>query len=154
MRISRQILLVLTLFILLTLSCSLFVPIEDDNPAPGCRQGFGMGGCFGTTVILDLSVEPEIECLEIEVNNCNGGVLDVDNDCQEAFVLEGIEILPSEYAILDVVEKDAGSYSFIQVYSNFSDFIPQEDRAITISGYLGEQETTISFSKTAPLCEE
>ena len=87
MRNSKQILLTLTTLILLTLSCSLFVPSEDDNPAPGCRESFGFGGCFGTTVILDLSMEPESECLEIEVNNCNGGGLDVDNDCQEDLVL-------------------------------------------------------------------
>jgi hypothetical protein len=154
MRISRRIPLSITVLIMLTLSCSLFVPSEDDNPAPGCRQGFGMGGCFGTTVILDLNVEPQIECLEIEVNNCNGGVLDVDNDCQEAYFLEGIEILPSEYAVLDVVEKGVDNYSFIQIYSNFSDFTPQEDRSITVSSYLGEQEITISFTKTAPLCDE
>lgn len=152
MRNSRYISLSVALLIALTLSCSLFV--ADDNPAPGCRKGFGMGGCFGTTVLLDLSVEPKIACLEIDVNNCNGGVLDVHNNCQENFTLDGIETPPSEHTVLDVIEKDAGSYSFIEIFSNFSDFIPHEDRIITITGLLGEQEITISFTKTAPLCEE
>ena len=65
--------------------------VTKDSPAPGCRETLGfapVGGCLGKTVILDLDVEPEVECLAIGVNNCNGGVLEVRNACSEALVLD------------------------------------------------------------------
>jgi hypothetical protein len=64
--------------------------VKNDSPAPGCVEYWGpapMGGCFGKTAILDLKVEPQTECLEIAVNNCNGGILEVSNACAEMLVL-------------------------------------------------------------------
>jgi len=129
--------------------------VTQDSPAPGCIKSVGLpmsGGCFGKTAILDLSVAPEIACLDIAVNNCNGGVIEVDNDCQETLVLGGVEIPPADYVSLDVVEKD-GTYTLRDVSSNFSDYVPPEDRRITLTGVLGEQEIEVAFTKTALLCE-
>jgi len=36
-----------------------------------------VGGCWGKSAIIDIKVEPAIDCLKIEVNNCNGGILEV-----------------------------------------------------------------------------
>ncbi len=69
--------------------------VVEDSPAPGCVKRLGIspiGGCFGKTAILDLVVEPENACLSIGVNNCNGGVLEVRNECQTALVLGGVRI--------------------------------------------------------------
>ena len=68
--------------------------VTKGSPAPGCVESIGLpmsGGCFGKTVILDLTVEPENECLVITANNCNGGVLEVENSCPETLVLGGVE---------------------------------------------------------------
>ena len=40
--------------------------VKKDSPAPGCVEYWGLsplGGCFGTTAIIDLEVEPEHACL-------------------------------------------------------------------------------------------
>lgn len=150
---SRAILLTITVLIALTLSCSFFADNSNSSPAPGCNKSFGMGGCFGKTAILDLSVEPLFDCLRIEQNNCNGGVLEVRNSCQETLVIGDVVIYPSEYATFDVVEDENGNYSLREVDSNFSDFIPEENRLITASGMLGSQKIKVSFFKTANLCE-
>jgi hypothetical protein len=152
MRRTWPIFLITAVLVVLMMSCRLFA--GEDNPAPGCRKSFGMGGCFGTTVILDITIEPEIECLEIEANNCNGGVLEVRNTCQETLILDDFEIPPMDSISFDVIEEADDSYSLVDIYSNFSDFIPEENKAINISGMLGSQEIKLVFTKTAPLCDE
>ena len=130
--------------------------ITKDSPAPGCVESIGLpisGGCFGKTVILGLTVEPESACLVITANNCNGGVLEVDNSCDETLVLDGVEILSSDSVSLDVIEEGSSTYSLTEVSSNFSDYIPEEDKSITITGLLGSQEVKVAFTKTAQLCE-
>jgi hypothetical protein len=130
--------------------------VTQDSPAPGCVRSIGLpmsGGCFGKTVILDLTIEPENECLVITANNCNGGVLEVDNSCHETLVLDGVEIPSSDHVSLDVIEEESGTYSLSEVSSNFSTYIPEEDKSITITGLLGNQEVKVAFTKTAQLCE-
>jgi hypothetical protein len=130
--------------------------VTKDSPAPGCVESLGfsmMGGCFGQTAILDLTAEPEIACLEFTVNNCNGGVLEVNNSCEETLVFDGVEIPSSGSANLDVVEEVGGRYSLRDVGGNFSDYIPDEDKRIAVTGVLGSQEVEVTFTKTAQLCE-
>jgi hypothetical protein len=111
-----------------------------------------IGGCFGKTVILDLTVEPEIACLSIAVNNCNGGVLEVQNRCGELLVIEGAEMPADEYLILDVAREN-GRYVPLVTNTNFSDYIPAVDEQVEMMGQLGGQEIKLSFIKTAALCE-
>jgi hypothetical protein len=112
-----------------------------------------MGGCFGKTVILDLQVEPHLDCLTIEVNNCNGGVLEVRNACSETLLLGGLEIAPLEGPVsLDVVKGEDGQYLLTRTGSNFAEYTPQEDERIEIWGTLGQQEIRVSFTKTKELC--
>jgi hypothetical protein len=130
--------------------------VVKDSPAPGCVEFIGfssVGGCFGKTAILGLAVEPENECLTIAVNNCNGGVLEVHNACDETLVLGGVEIPSSDRVSLDVVEGDDGEYRLTGVSSNFSDYVPEADRKVEVAGTLGEQEIRLAFTKTARLCE-
>ena len=130
--------------------------VVKDSPAPGCVETVGiqmMGGCFGTTAILDLTIEPENECLEITVNNCNGGVLEVRNNCSVGLVLSRVKVPPSGSVSLDLVEEEDGEHSLIETYSNFSEHIPETDQRIEIAGTLGSQEIKVAFTKTAELCE-
>ena len=138
--------LLVTSLVLLLSGCM----VTKDSPAPGCVESIGfpmIGGCFGKTAILDLTIEPEHECLDITVNNCNGGVLEVRNSCPETLVLGQVEIPPSDYVSLDVVEEENGAYSLSQVSSNFSDYIPQENKNIVITGLLGSQEIKVTFRR-------
>lgn len=73
-----------------------FVPykIIKDSPAPGCivHRGISSGGCSGKTIIRDLKIEPEIPCLHIEINNCNGGVLTIYNKCGRDLKIENLDL--------------------------------------------------------------
>lgn len=152
-RFRRAALLVVGAQVVLLLSSCIVI---KDSPAPGCVETIGiqlLGGCFGKTAILDLTIEPENECLEITANNCNGGVLEVRNTCDERLVLGGVQVSPSEYTSLDVVEQESGEYLLSEVSSNFSDHVPGTDERIEIVGTLGSQEITVVFTKTAKLCE-
>jgi hypothetical protein len=138
------------LMLLLLSSC-----IVKDSPAPGCIEYLGpppVGGCFGKTAILDLRVEPAEACLDITINNCNGGVLEIHNACDEAFKLGGVTISPGDRANLDVVLEGTG-HALVEVSSNFSTFIPEADERVELVGTLGEREITVSFTKTRKLCE-
>jgi hypothetical protein len=147
----------LTICILLMLLSAVAGCVVEDSPAPGCIKylfgGAPTGGCFGKSVITDLKVEPAIDCLTIEVNNCNGGILEVSNSCDEPFVLGSVEISPSEYNVgLDVLGKEDGHYLLAVTYSNFSSYIPQENELIELVGTLGDQEVWVSYIKTKALC--
>lgn len=129
--------------------------VVKDSPAPGCRETIGlpaMGGCFGKTAVIDLHVESAPSCIVIEANNCNGGVLDVRNNCAETIRLGNVEIPPAGYAILDLVENE-GKPEVIQVSSNFSQYQPKTDQEIDLEGVVGDQIFRLTFTKTRPLCE-
>lgn len=130
--------------------------VTKDSPAPGCVESVGLpiaGGCFGKTAILDLAVEPENACLVVEVNNCNGGVLEVRNSCPEAWVMGTITVPPSDYASFDVIEEEGGAYALTEASGNFTDHIPEENVTVSMTGLLGGQEIKLSFTKTTQLCE-
>jgi hypothetical protein len=129
--------------------------VVKDSPAPGCVEYIGFptaGGCFGKTAIVDMTVEPESECLDITVNNCNGGILEIRNGCDEAFTLGGVTVAPGDRVALDVVEGD-GEYWLVEVNSNFSAYIPKVDERIELVGTLGSREIRVAFTKTRQLCE-
>ena len=149
-RAIRLLFLVLMLFLS---GCA----VRKDSPAPGCVEYWGfppMGGCAGKTVIKDLRVEPDLDCLTIEVNNCNGGVLEVRNACSEVLALGGVEIEPSTGPVsLDVQKEESGEYLLVETASNFALYVPQENERIELQGTLGAQEVKISFTKTKELCQ-
>ena len=130
--------------------------VKQDSPAPGCVEYWGImpmtGGCDGRTAIIDLKVEPVQSCVTIEVNNCNGGVLEVDNRCAGSLELGGKTIAAGQVSVsLDLVE-EGDSYKLVRVYSNFSDYVPTQDETVTILGTQGGQEIRVTFIKTRALC--
>ena len=147
----RIVAVVITVCVLLLSGCL----VVKDSPAPGCVKRIGispMGGCFGKTAILDLEVEPGIECLSIAVNNCNGGVLEVHNGCDETLMLEGVSVEPGDRLGLDVVA-DGDRHALVRAGGNFSEYVPETDEHIEVVGTVGERSLTVTFTKTARLCE-
>ncbi len=128
--------------------------VVQDSPAPGCMKVIGpaVGGCAGKTAILDVEVAPQVDCLIVSANNCNGGVLEVRNRCGDPLALGGIEIAPGESASLDVAEQ-GGAFAPVETSSNFSDYAPTQDQHVELAGTLGAQPVTVAFTKTAPLCK-
>ncbi len=125
--------------------------VKRDSPAPGCVEYWGpapIGGCQGKTVIQDLQTADVPDCVTVNVNNCNGGVLEVDNACGKPVVLDGVPIDRITSVSLDVVD----SNTLTVTHSNFSSFVPEQDTSVVIQGQLSENKFILSFTKTAPLC--
>jgi hypothetical protein len=147
--------------IFFTLFCDLLTQtsciIIKDSPAPGCvkRVGFPMsGGCFGKSAILGLRIEPNRNDIILQVNNCNGGVLEVRNTSDQLLVLGGVEIETSGYTALDVRERQSdGFYSLKEISSNFSEYVPQQDEVIKVHGILGKEQLVVTYTKTKKLCD-
>lgn len=126
-----------------------------DSPAPGCRRTIGipvMGGCLGKAAIVDLTVDTQTDCLTISPNNCNGGVLTVDNACSETLSLGGIEIAPAQRESLDITDTGDGRQALVPAHGNFSSYLPEQDQLVVITGSLGADEIRVTFTKTGPLC--
>lgn len=129
---------------------------RKDSPAPGCIENLffpSMGGCFGRSVILDIQVEPEIDCLLVEADNCNGGVLDIKNSCEEDFLLDEYRIESSSRMTFDVEEMQDGNFSLIETDINFSVYIPENDTIIILDGLIMDRQVKITYTKTKALCE-
>ncbi len=128
--------------------------IVHDSPAPGCIERVGpapLGGCRGKTIIRDLRLEPQSDCLQMVVNNCNGGVVEVRNDCAAPLHFEGLIIPPQGTAALDGVAVEGG-YILTETAGNFALTTPAHDLSLTFVGELGGSPITLTFTKTAPLC--
>lgn len=155
MRSSKHLKLMLSVIIVSLMFILSACIVTKDSPAPGCVESIGLptfGGCSGKTAIIDLSVNPKLDCLTINANNCNGGVLEIHNACQETLILDDIEILSAGSASLDVFEDTDGIPTLNEVWSNFSDYIPTQNTVISTTGILGNQKLEITFTKSAKLC--
>ena len=144
---------------LIIITCGLFLLtncVVKDSPAPGCVEYLHiapMGGCNGKTIITDLELEGFPECAKVTVNNCNGGVLAVRNDCAIILNLENMALQSGEAMTLDFQPTMDGNFELKRIPSNFSDYSPSEDQFIEIIGSIGDQAISFSLTKTAPLCE-
>ena len=125
------------------------------SDAPGCTRVIGakMGGCSGTTVIRDVQIEPQIDCLKkVEANNCNGGMLEFSNFCGQPLIFGDVAI-DNYINSLDVIRDDAGNWIPVESNGNFTREIVEKDTRITLNGTLGDQKVSLSFTKSAPLCD-
>ena len=152
---SKRIVMIITTVLLISISCG--GNPSQDSPAPGCNAGGGcfpvMDGCSGKTVIQDVVITGDGGCLSVNVNNCNGGVIDITNACAETLIIAELEIPPSVTWTVDVYPAPEGQFAFVRNPSNLSEFTPDSDQYIEMVGYLGDKIVRISFIKTAPLCE-
>jgi len=147
----RNTVLIIAILALLLTGCI----VRESSPAPGCVEYWGippMGGCFGTTILKDLQVTSQADCVAFEVNNCNGGVLDVENDCDAPLTLDGIEVVPGEEMTVDVYRDDAGTLRLREAAGNFSNFVPDEETEVEVEADVGGETFTVSFIKTEELC--
>ncbi len=127
--------------------------VIHDSPAPGCIERLGpapLGGCAGTTIITDLQVIPA-RCLDVAANNCNGGVLEVQNRCSEAAQLDGLPLPPDNSLSLDIVPIGSG-YRLTTTAGNVALTVPTHTLRLTFTGTAAGGPLTVTFAKTAPLC--
>jgi hypothetical protein len=128
--------------------------VVEDSPAPGCVKSVGfmtMGGCSGKHVIQDVVLEPQSDCLTITVNNCNGGVLEINNQCEQPVVFGEVVIEPVGGDSLDV-RREGDEYHLVSSGGNYANYLPETDEHIVVEGLLGDTPLRLEFVKTGPLC--
>ncbi len=130
--------------------------VVSDSPAPGCRKYFAMaptGGCDGKAIIKSLSVESQAECLGFQVNNCNGGIVTLTNDCDENISFAGMRINSTDKrANFELSRGKDGSVSAVHAKGNFATYYPDEEELLSAEGKVGNRRFNVSYVKTEYLC--
>lgn len=124
------------------------------SEAPACNRYIGMpmiGGCFGTTIVTDIRVSPERDCLDVQANNCNGGTLEINNRCGVPLTFGKVTFPPADG--LDAIRAPAGHWVAANNPSNFTCEVVSENAVVRLDGMLGAEPLTLTFTKTAPLCD-
>lgn len=119
---------------------------ETDTPGCGGGPG-GITGCMGKSAIRDISVAPAVECLEVSANNCNGGVLAIDNKCSDDLEIGGITVPAGEYKLIEFVRNGSGELFVVELLGNPTTYVPEGEDTLSATGNLGGQEITISCLK-------
>lgn len=131
----------------------------EEEYAPGCSQPTGApGGCFGKNIIKNAKLSNSISCLDIKVNNCNGGIFEIVNTCKDNIYINEKTLVKKEdsffnYFYFDLGRDEQGTlWPYIREDS-FSVYKPSEDDNISIQIKAGEKTATLSYTKTKPLCD-
>ncbi|MFH1587563.1 MAG: hypothetical protein ABID38_06935 [Candidatus Diapherotrites archaeon] len=109
----------------------------------GCMDGCGWKDSY----ITDLRVEPSIPCLSVSVNNCNGGVLEIINDCDENFEIGDALIYSNYNDAIEIVRNPKGQTLVMESNGNYTSYVPDEDIFLSANGNIGEKIISISYVK-------
>ncbi len=119
-----------------------------ESNTPGCDGDGGIGGCLGKSFIRDVAVTPTRDCLAVKANNCNGGVLRVDNNCADALNFEGFSVPAGSWTFVEIVEAPATIGMFaIELKGNVACLVPESGASLSASASLGGEELIISYYK-------
>jgi len=138
--------------------------IVKDSPAPGCLQYWPFewsGGCFSKFAIINTRIEPKVDCIGLDVNNCNVPDISLINRCEETIFLEGNEIVyercvPSMQHYW-IVPNDNGTITLIkQTQSNRFDEegCSRQNENITAKLIIGNNELLLKYLRVEGKLEE
>ncbi len=105
-------------------------------------------GCFGGSSIDNIEIRPSSDCLKITSNNCNGGVLEINNKCGSDLELGSLKVPAGSYESADVRAKEGDHYILMASAGNYADYSPEKDEKVTVKGKLGDNDLLLSFIKT------
>jgi hypothetical protein len=127
------------------------IPIKD-SPAPGCKRylipGFQpSGGCFSKFAIINVKIEPSIDCLDIKVYNCLSPHITIKNCCGEDIVFQDGKILHKS--------KYCGEEYYLEGYEAIAryDTAPAENTNYKLNGTVRDRNFTIFYTVTKRLCD-
>lgn len=143
----KKILAIIGVLLLLFLAFAWLFDEGETSPAPGCESNGGITGCLGKSFIHDASLSPSFDCLHLKPNNCNGGVLGVENKCESDFTLGSVIISAGEYALVELVRSFDGTITVIAPEGNFDSYNPAESDELSVQGALGNEAVTLSYVK-------
>lgn len=142
----------------------ILIPADAEDYAPGCIDTGGMfGGCFGKHIIKNARISKNIPCLKLEINNCNGGIIEIRNQCQKDVTING-KVFPYRTEIpvnksYDLVVTRIGDKMHIINKSNrlLDESVAEElgrlkSAAISpigqeLTGKIGQKEFTFTFTQ-------
>ena len=123
---------------------------------PGCSKQLGPGGCSGKSRIEFITVTPPLSCLHFSVNNCNGGTVTIQNECQFPWVMGQIKINVNASAPKNSIElyKDAkGIVKATYSNGNYASYHPTKNEVLLIEGKIGQEKVRLQYTKTKALCD-
>ena len=146
--------------IMIAFSFLLFGCSYPNVSAPGChtQRFLRIDDCDGKSVITNMTVNPQIQCFRIHINNCKGGHIEIANNCSEPMFIGHMEIKPSNrngiYFIspIELFRSMNSSIEPAQVNDFYPKYNPLQNDFLSINGTIGNQTFTISYVKTGPLC--
>ncbi len=116
--------------------------------APGCEgAGIVPTGCLGKSVIKDINAQPTFECLKLDANNCNGGILGIENRCDTDLEIGGKTVHANSYKGIEFVRNREGKIFVTEPGGNVDTYNPEDEDLLSVKGKLGEKEITISYTK-------
>ena len=124
---------------------------EVKETAPGCSLGAGIAGCTGKSIITNLIIDPDVGCVKIKPNNCNGGVLEIENSCDSAFLIGGFDMPAKSTATVELI-KENGAYRAKEARGNLASYFPQTNEDAGFTAQSGSKKIKIALVKTAKLC--
>jgi hypothetical protein len=127
---------------------------------PGCFPTSSIGGCSGKNLIDSIDFKAPT-CLLVIPNNCNGGVLEIQNSCDTSLQL-GDLVLPAvphtstapfpSFPTIELFRDKQGIVKAKLSNGNYESYTPSETEVLEIKGTLGSQPVVLSYRKTKPLC--
>jgi|APHM01.1.fsa_nt_gi hypothetical protein len=151
----RKLAIFLSLSAAILLIAVILTPIAYESKkadlAPGCDSDTLMGGCAGKRIIKDISVGPEKSCLSVGANNCNGGVLIINNDCSQSVQMGRYTVAEGERETLEF-KPERGEVRVYSSRGNYASYDPNTTRELSKNVRIGSENLSISYVKTQNLC--
>ena len=128
---------------------------------PGCNPKYQgtIGGCNGKAQIEQLKLDGAPSCLYALANNCNGGVVEINNRCEGRNLSLGsltIAPLSNDRGTATAVELEKDNNQKITIKEsrgNYASYFPKETEELSIDGDMEGQKVKLSYIKTKQLCE-
>jgi len=118
-----------------------------DDFAPGCEGKGGITGCLGKSGIKDIKVGLPVDCLHVKANNCNGGVLGIENRCTADLFLRDVIIPQNSYQLIEFIRDSNGSVVVLAPKGNFDSYNPLDEDTLSVRGLLGDLPLVITYTK-------
>ena len=115
----------------------------------GCVNLFSdIHGCFGENEILDLNINPKFACLSIRANNCNDGVLEITNNCDQKVKIGDLDIPKGDFSF-ELLKDEVGNVYINYTRGNYATYNPKNNETLSINGFVGESQFHLSYLKTS-----
>jgi len=110
---------------------------------------------MGKSRIESVVVSPAQACLKLYVNNCNGGIVSIDNQCAYPLELGDIRVkikaTPPEDSI-ELFRDEAGTVRAKFSAGNDASYSPVKDEDLLTNAKLGKIDLQLRYKKTKPFC--